>query len=298
MSLPLPPKGLIRCDEATAQTVRQLLTSVIAGYPQATTPSRFYEEIDAWLGPWEQKGYPIAYGKFYNIAFSSNARLKSNAAAKQWVWKATIKLQEALRDYLVKRVKDCSIRSLTEKELRKAAFDSHATAYDDAGLGMIALIAPDMSPIIVSIPLKEFCPTSENFSPTVRQSFEAAGLAGPRMAGTLLAAAMPAHSQLFRRAGQMDFAAMKREFDLGRWLAAMKDGLGRGEFDYIPLLDQMIVRLNATEFPDEGFARAAREIVELAEGRKQQLTKDYGRLLRHAPEIRKRIQEAQPGVLE
>jgi hypothetical protein len=93
---------------------------------------------------------------------------------------------------------------------------------------MVVLTAPELIPIIVSIPGKEFCPTSENFSPTVRQSFEAAGLAGPRMAGTLLAAAMPAHSQLFKRASAMDAAEMMRERNLGRWLGELKDGVNPG----------------------------------------------------------------------
>src|SRR5829696_8730772 len=101
MPLPLPPKSAIRSDAKTAQLVHDQLTSVIAGHAQATTTYRFYEELDAWLGPWRQQGYPIAYGKFYNVAFSSNEKLMANPKASDWVWRTTIKLQEALRDYVV-----------------------------------------------------------------------------------------------------------------------------------------------------------------------------------------------------
>src|SRR3954447_10705244 len=99
--LNLPPKSIIRCDSETAQYVNDELTSVIAGHVNALTTYQFYEEIDNWLGPWGNTGYPIAYGKFYNVAFSTNPKLDNNAQARQWVWKTTILLQEALRDYLV-----------------------------------------------------------------------------------------------------------------------------------------------------------------------------------------------------
>jgi transposase len=78
MPLSLPPKSMIRCDAKTAQLVHDQLTSVIAGHTQATTTYRFYEELDVWLGPWRQQGYPIAYGKFYNVAFSTNEKLMAD----------------------------------------------------------------------------------------------------------------------------------------------------------------------------------------------------------------------------
>src|SRR4051812_22808133 len=98
MSLNLPPKALIRCDDAIAKLVDQQLTSVIAGHPGATTAYRFYEVIDQWLGPWGEKGYPIGYGKFYNLAFSTNEKLKASPHGSAWVWKTTVRLQNALRD--------------------------------------------------------------------------------------------------------------------------------------------------------------------------------------------------------
>lgn len=96
MPLSLPPRSIILSDDETVKFVHDELTSVIAGHPQATTTYRFYEEIDHWLGPWNDLGYPIAYGKFYNVAFANNKKLKENPTTQQWVWKTTIRLQELL----------------------------------------------------------------------------------------------------------------------------------------------------------------------------------------------------------
>ena len=68
MTLPLPPKSA--CTPADAPTVNALLDSCIAYRSTATSTYQFYEEIDAWLGPWGGSGYPIGYGKKYNILFS------------------------------------------------------------------------------------------------------------------------------------------------------------------------------------------------------------------------------------
>ena len=194
MSLPLPPRSLIRTDAATAQYVHEQLTSAIAGHPQATTTYRFYEELDFWLGPWGQNGYPIAYGKFYNVLFTTNRKLDSNAQTRQWVWQTTIFLQEALRDFAVSTVRDGSIRTLTEARLRQAAFDSHPSAYARGGLATVALTAPELIPVIATIPAAEFLPTADNFGATVKQVFITLGLIGPEMAGNSLAAQRDLHT--------------------------------------------------------------------------------------------------------
>src|SRR6266852_656117 len=272
MSLPLPPKSISRCDAATAQFVSDQLTSVIAGHPQATTTYRFYEEVDTWLGPWGNRGYPIAYGKFYNVAFTSNQKLMANASTKQWVWRAGIRLQEALLYFLVGRVRDCTLPSLTEPELRQAAFDSHPGAYDQGGLATVVLVAPELVPIIATIPAAEFLPTSENFGATWNQVVVTLVRIGPQMAGSALAAAAgPAHTGLFSIAMQRDRQRFMNEMATGRELEMIRNAINRGELDYIPMLDQVIARLNATEFPDQGFAQAAREVINAAEARRGQI---------------------------
>jgi hypothetical protein len=119
MALPLPPVKLIGHDAAAAQSVRAMLTSVIEGHPQAIKPYTFYEEIDRWLGPWGERGYPIGYGKFYCIAFNSNAELMANPTTKDWVRKTTILLQSDLRDDIVSRIRNGTAAAITEPEVRK-----------------------------------------------------------------------------------------------------------------------------------------------------------------------------------
>jgi hypothetical protein len=298
MNLSLPPKSVIRCDAQTAQSVHDQLTSVIAGHPQATTTYRFYEELDSWLGPWGQRGYPLGYGKFYNIAFMTNQKLMSNPTTKQWVWLTTIRLQEALRDYVVGRIRDRSLPSLTEPELRQAAFNSHPQAYDRGGLATVVLVAPELIPIIATIPGAEFNPTAENFGPTVRQVFVTLALVSSKVAGAALATtAGPAHTRIFRWAVHQDQQRFLNQLAIARELSNLKVLINGGELDHIPWLDEIIARLNAREFPDQGFAQLAREVVQIAQKRRYQLVQNYNTLMNQSPEVRSRVERAFPGIL-
>jgi hypothetical protein len=295
MALALPPKSSINGDTKTTQLVYAQLTSVIAGHPQATTTYRFYEELDAWLGPWGQRGYPLAYGKFYNVAFSTNEKLMANAQAREWVWRTTILLQEALREFVVQRVRNGTLASLTEGELRTAAFNSHPAAYDMAGLTMLAMVAPELTGVIVTIPLREFTPSSENFSASVRQLFETVGRVAPQMTGASLAVlAGPAHTGIFARAVQQDQRRLQDELALGRELTATRAKIDRGDLDYIPVLDRIIATLNGRQFPDQGFAKAARDVIGAAVTRRQMLLQNTKRLLDQSPTVRARVESKFP----
>lgn len=299
MALALPPKSIIRCNAETARTVHEALTSVIAGHAQATTTYRFYEELDAWLGPWGQEGYPIAYGKFYNVAFTGNEKLMANPQARDWVWRTTILLQEALRDYVVGRVEDGTLPSLTEPELRSAAFDSHPAAYDMGGLAMLSLTAPELVPVIATIPGREFLPTSENFGPTVVQVFVTLDRIVPKMAGSSLAAlAGPAHTGILARAARMDQQRMSDDLHLSRELASIKAALERGELDTVPALDRIIAKLNARQLPDQGFAQWAREVIQIAQARRQALVQKSNTILQQSPAVRSRAERAFPYLLQ
>lgn len=83
---------------------------------------------------------------------------------------------------------------------------------------------------------------------------------------------------------------------ISRELGNLKSLINQGKLDYIPWLDETIVQLNAREFPDQGFARLAREVVQTAQMRKQQLIHNYNRLLNQSPEIRDRINQRFPNV--
>ncbi len=280
----------MRCDAPTARVVHASLTSVIAGHAQATTTYRFYEEIDHWLGPWGKGGYPIGYGKFYAILFTTNEKLSRNPHTKKWVWQTLIQLQEALRDFVVRKIQTCTIQSLTEPELRSAAFQSHAKAYQKGGLAMVALVAPELIPIIATIPWAEFIPGSKNFGSTIAQVFETLARILPYMAGNGLGAlAGPAHNGNLRRAFLRDQRRFFNEQAIVRELSGIKAAIERGDLDHIPWLDKIIAQLNARQFPNQGFARAARQVVTAAQRRRRIVTQQLNSWLENSPEVKKRV---------
>ena len=59
------------------------------------------------------------------------------------------------------------------------------------------------------------------------------------------------------------------ELNLSRQLGNIRIQIDQGNLDNIPWLDAIIARLNATQFPDQGFAQMAGEIVEAAQRRRQ-----------------------------
>jgi len=311
VSLGLPPPRIIGYDDSTQKIVYDALTSVIAGQTKAVTTYRFYEELDEWLGPWGEDGYPIAYGKFSNIAFTSNKKLLSNEATRDWLWKTTILLQEALRDYVVQRVKNRTLGSLTESQLRAAAFESHAKAYTEAGLSRVIMVAPEMLPIIALIPRKEFNPTSPNFGPTVKQTLETIVAVVPELPARatipLGLAAFPAHSGLLQNAVRSDQQKRLTEQRLTVQLGQLHHAIVKGEVDDIPTLQDLVARLRLLiRFPtqtsirlsDEGFVRQARQVLSAAEERQALIRATYKELLSEAPKpIREEFETRFGGLL-
>src|SRR5262249_47734576 len=138
--------------------------------PGAATTYQFYEEVDYWLGPWGKTGYPIGYGKKYNILFSMNPPLNRDLKhGRPWVQQTTLLLQKAMKEFLVSQVSSGGIAKLTEPILRAAAFDSHPKAYLDGGLLDVAENSPELIPVIMTIPYAEFNPSSPNFRATIIQ---------------------------------------------------------------------------------------------------------------------------------
>lgn len=185
MTLRLPAKKV--CGPMDAFTVHTLLSSVLAYRPTAATTYQFYEEIDAWLGPWGATGYPIGYGKKYNILFTTNHPLNRDVWGRHWARNTAIYLQEGVRDYIVSRVMAASIGSLTENDLRVAAFDCHPKAYLKGGLLDVVEHSPELFLVIATIPIAEFNPTNPNFVLTLRQVLQVITI--PSLVSLLRAAA-------------------------------------------------------------------------------------------------------------
>jgi hypothetical protein len=275
MNMKLPAKGG-PVTEAKVMELEHGLTSVIAGHAGAINPWTFYEVLDEYLGPWGAKGYPIGYGKKYCILFSENEKLQQNVTTRKWAWKTTIVLQEALRNFVVAQFRQGKLASLTEPQLRQYAFDTHPVAYTKGGLTLVVIVAPELVGEIVSIPSSEFLPVSPNFSRSLRQVFSTGGIVVPELAGMSLAGlAGPAHTGLFSRAARRDMARQSEEINLNNSLGLLKDSIENGRLDDLLVLDEVIGKLNGTEFPDAGFARFAREIISSANSRKCVLVSRY-----------------------
>jgi len=291
MALALPPLKEINYDERTIQYVYDQLTSVIIGHPMAVQPHTFYEEIDAWLGPWGQNGYPLAYGKFYAVAFNSDKSLTADPETKQWVWDTTRTLQEALRDYVIERMHSKTLRAITEPELRSAAFASHAKAYSDGGLAKVALGSPLMVPFILSIPGKEFNPAGPTFAPTIRQVLKTAVSLSPQILGSVLAAAAgPAHSGLFAIASRRDELEHRKDEKYRRALPEIKYAIDSGDLDDIRLLNGLIEGLNRTEYPNQQLANQARTTLLSATARLKFLMTHYSNILKDFPAMQKQFE--------
>jgi hypothetical protein len=294
MRTALPPKSA----PPTPQNVKALydgLTSVIAGHPGSIDLWTFYEEIDAYLGPWGDTGYPIGYGKYYCILFNDNPNLSSDPQGAQWIKRTTVALQEPLRDFVVDRFKHGQLASLKEPEFRAAAFASHPKAYTDGGLATVVLVAPDLIPVIMSIPGKEFNPHSRDFNATIEQVMKTMEVVLPSAAGMTIAAAMPAHSGLFRYAAQRDMESQLQETRIVQWLSATERAVQSGQMDNISALTRLTDRLNATQLGDQLLARRARSTLASADSRKRKIAAYYRKLILDDPELRPRVDKADPG---
>ncbi len=171
MTYKLPEKS--KCLPSDAPAVEAYLRSIVAYQPKARTTYQFYEEIDAWLGPWGEAGYPIGYGKKYNIAFTTDRFLNapSRKVSAKWVKGTTVNLQLPLIALIVARIKANTVSALDEKTLRQVAFGSHPKAYLDAGLIDVANYEVESIARIVLIPYAEFNPTNPSFKATIIQVF-------------------------------------------------------------------------------------------------------------------------------
>jgi hypothetical protein len=268
------------------------LTSVIAGHPGAIDTYTFYEVLDDYLGPWGENGYPLGYGKYYNIQFTQDPALKANDETREWVWRTTILLQECLRDFVLQRFKVGTLATLTEPELRQAAFDSHPAVYTQAGLAKVVMLAPYLVPWVAAIPYKEFSPVTkdiqwnDSFSPTIKQVFITIGLSGTTTMAVGLAALMPAHSGFLRNAMAADERNMWREMNQSRELGSVREALRSGKCDNLVWLNKVTDRLNHNQYSDQRSAGAAREVVELANARKRRLAQFYRLKLKERPDLR------------
>jgi hypothetical protein len=289
--------------KATSRNLHLLevgLTSVVMGHPEATETYTFYEVLDEYLGPWGNGGYPIPYGKYYNILFNQDTALMANPDTRDWIERTSVFLQESLRDFVINRFREGSLGGLTESQLRAAAFDSHPKAYTQGGLSKVLLTAPYLVPLVAAIPYKEYSPLADyhwnrNFTPTIKQVFITIGMAGSVTVGVSIAALMPAHSGFLRNAAAVDQRNLMREINQGRELASVRNALVTGKCDNIVWLNRVTDQMKMTSYTDKYSVQAAREIIELANVRKHRLAQYYRARVQEKPELRAYVDRTQPG---
>ncbi len=282
----LPPIHPVRYGDATTKLVYDGLTSFIAGHPQAIHPYTFYEKVDQWLGPWGQTGYPLAYGKFYNIAFTTNKKLNAHRATRDWVWKTTILLQEAMRDYIVERFKDQNL-PITEPQLRRAAFQSHPRAYTQAGLARVVLTDPALLIVIAEIPEREFVPGTPNFGPSVTQALKTLDLVWPQVLEE--APKKLLRFAEFHMSSHNEQQTILKERLLKSNLNLLMWSIRHGEVDDIPTLRSIVEKLGAQKFSDSDADMRAKDVIAAARYREAILHAYYRDLMKHSPEVSKRI---------
>ncbi|MBF2053521.1 MAG: hypothetical protein IGS03_08660 [Candidatus Sericytochromatia bacterium] len=178
-----------------AQALRDFLEGYMSDSPAAATTYEFYEQLDNYLGPWGEEGYPIAYGKEYNRAFINHDTLMENDVTRGWIENTGRILQRELTDFLVERYEQGTLGEMSEAELREFAFDSHPSAYTEAGLTDVVLNAPEMLPTIAMVPGAEFIPFSGNSAASFEQAIETAGIVGYEIGERGYAAASEAIGQ-------------------------------------------------------------------------------------------------------
>ncbi len=277
---------------ADAPVIRKELGKFIAYHALATVPWLFYEIVDNWLGPWGVSGYPLGYGKFYCIAFNENEELKADPSASKWVRSTTVKLQESILQYLVESIENGSIRNLTESRLRKAAFDSHPTCYDDAGLAMVMILAPGLIPTIISIPKKEFSPKSASFGATIMQAYLASKLVTAKISEIVIESFMPYEQNYVIKQfyNAEDYQLGQREMTY-KILLRIRSKLANRQIDGIDALKRVIDLMEEMDFENLPESRnIALSNIQVASARIREIEAENGRLLILAnPELRDKI---------
>jgi hypothetical protein len=282
-----PPAKTSRPTPANQKELEDWLLSIMAFRPETEgKPWTFYEEIDKYLGPWGMSGYPIAYGKKYCVLFSGDARLAADPSGRMWIRRTLLLLQVALRDFILDRYRKGTLATLTEPELRKAAFDSHPRAYTEAGLSMVVMLSPRLALHVGSIPAVEFKPTSESFGATVAQVFITVGMVLPRSVGILLATtAGPAHTGIFAHAMATDRARLAAEMNLGLALYETKQAVAAGRCDNVTFLDRLTKAVSTAEMPNASLSAAALSLLAVIDARRQYVRTRYQVELKIDPDL-------------
>lgn len=292
--IPRPP--VAKSSAPTAENVKALdewLTSITAFHPlTAGKPWIFYEQIDAFLGPWGAAGYPIAYGRKYCQLFYGDQVLRQNPAGAQWVQRTLLFLQDELHKYIMARFRAGTLGTITADQLRDAAFDSHPKAYTQAGLTMVALVSRGLLKEIVQIPATEYRPTSPGFGRTVKQVAITTTIVVPEIIANVVGTfSGPAHNQSWRVASARDAASFQNDRLASIKLDQIRILVKQGQCDHLDTLDALRASLESTTFADEGADNFAATVVQEIARRAAYVNLRYQRESARDRELRDIFQE-------
>lgn len=292
-----PPKGAPPTKE-NVQALADWLTSILAFHADsAGRPWFFYEQIDRYLGPWGDSGYPIAYGKKYCQLFYNDRILQTNPGGEEWVERTLLLLQEELRSFILARLTRGTLATLTERELRDAAFASHPKAYTKGGLTMVVLLQPKLAREISSIPFAEFRPTAPSFGPSIRQVIDTSGVVVTEAIGDLLAAAAgPAHNQSFRLGSARDFTKLHSALAVSQRISELRQVVSVGSCDHVDVLTRLKRGVELTLFEGRETSVPAGLLVHEIDARIALVKARYARESGLDPRLRSVYEQFDPAI--
>lgn len=274
-----PPSKLAKPTPENLARLEAWLDSITAfGAYTSEQPWRFYEELDNYLGPWGASAYLIAYGKKYCILFFEDEDLRSSAVGRAWVRRTLLLLQDALKKLVMDRFRKGMLDKLTKEELQQVAFDSHAVAYTDGGLALVAMLSRTLIFHIAMIPGKEFIPGTNNFGTSWRQVFQTGGILVPQALAVFFGVwSFPTHTDVLARAYRQDIFQHERMLKLSDGLRNLRSAVDVGRMDHAGTLERLINLLARTRWPNKYLAEAAQEVVGIMRHRQMAVCRRYQR---------------------
>ncbi|MCG5051839.1 MAG: hypothetical protein KA712_02670 [Myxococcales bacterium] len=249
----MPPGKSAALNAESLNQLGSWLQSILA-YRPATEgkPWVFYEKIDAYLGPWGDKGYPLSYGLKYCKLFYSDRVLNESPVGKRWVRRTLLLLQTEIADVIQNRFRAGTLARLGMEEFTELAFDSHPRAYTRGGLSLVGLLAPHLLGQILFIPKSEFSPVSQNFLGTVVQVVGTIRLIVPDVIGVALAGTVgEAMSGNLKRAFLRDSDRFRDEHRMAISLVEIKQLVRSGSVDHVGTLQALRKALTVGMVPGD-----------------------------------------------
>jgi hypothetical protein len=259
---------------------RNRLNNVIAYKVMAPTPWTFYEVLDDLLGNYGNNGYPLFSGRFYCMAFNSNHKLMIDLATSSWVKTSTVKLQEMIRDFVIEYLKKNTGQRISEIDLRSSAQRAFNFVFDDAGMRTAINTAPEILPILKTIPGKETLSYGPKFRDTLTQTFlDLSGMFPGTLEEFTSGIDLPEFKAILKMAFNRNAETYPNELKLDRNLHDVTLNLMTGKLDNKDVLKYLVNNLKFKVFIDQKHNMMAREICIKANIRRSLIADYYAPLI-------------------